>query len=171
MRLFASQGYFATTVEQITVEAGVSKGLVYNYFKSKEELLAGLISDTTARMVSVAGTLEAGETIEASLTGFIDRFVIYLKAEKPFLKLQLTLMLMPELREVVAEPQKARAAALLQTVTDWFQRAGIPEPKKRARMFVAMMDGVALHYLSTYDRYPLAAMKPYLKNAALDLCL
>ena len=38
-KLFESQGYFSTTVEQITDEAGVSKGLVYNYFSSKEELL------------------------------------------------------------------------------------------------------------------------------------
>jgi len=27
-KLFESQGYFATTVEQITLEAGVSKGLL-----------------------------------------------------------------------------------------------------------------------------------------------
>ncbi len=37
INLFESQGYFATTIEQITAEAGVSKGLVYHYFKSKED--------------------------------------------------------------------------------------------------------------------------------------
>jgi len=170
MRLFESRGYFATTVEQITVEAGVSKGLVYNYFKSKEELLAHLITETTEKMESVAGTLEDCQTIEESLNGFIDQFMSYLKTEKRFLKLQLTLMLMPELKSIVAPPQKARADALLKIVTDWFKQAGCDEPKNRARMFMAMIDGIALHYLSTYERYPLGTMKPQLMKAARNLC-
>ncbi len=170
MRLFESQGYFATTVEQITVEAGVSKGLVYNYFESKEALLAGLIAETTEKMESVAGSLSTGESVEESLSGFIDQFLNYLKTEKHFLKLQLTLLMMPELRAIVAEPQKARADALLRLVTNWFRQAGHTEPKNRARMFMALMDGIALHYLSTYERYPLNAMKPQLMKAARDLC-
>jgi len=35
-KLFGAQGFFATTIEQIAEEAGVSKSLVYNYFDSKE---------------------------------------------------------------------------------------------------------------------------------------
>ena len=170
MKLFESQGYFATTVEQITVEAGVSKGLVYNYFKSKEELLAGLIVETTDKMESVAETLAHNASIEESLFLFIDNFLNYLKAEKRFLKLQLTLMLMPELKEVVNKPQRQRAQLLLKMLNDWFKQANIAEPENKARLFLAMLDGVALHYLSTFDRYPLASMRPQLIQAANDLC-
>lgn len=59
INLFESQGYFATSIEQITIEAGVSKGLVYHYFKSKEELLESLITETTGTMKSVATTLDS----------------------------------------------------------------------------------------------------------------
>ena len=55
-KLFEAQGYYSTTVEQISEEAGVSKGLVYNYFSSKEELLAGLIESATNRMTFVTET-------------------------------------------------------------------------------------------------------------------
>ena len=170
MKLFESQGYFATTVEQITIEAGVSKGLVYNYFKSKEELLAALIEATTGEMASVAETLIPKESIEESLSLFIDNFFTYLKEEKRFLKLQLTLVLMPELKEVVNKPQRQRAELLLKILNDCFEQAGITQAKNKARMFLAMLDGVALHYLATYDRYPLGAMKPQLIQAANDLC-
>lgn len=40
--LFARQGFFATTVEQITEAADVGKGTFFNYFPSKEHALAGL---------------------------------------------------------------------------------------------------------------------------------
>ena len=39
--LFARQGFFATTVEQITEAADVGKGTFFNYFPSKEHVLAG----------------------------------------------------------------------------------------------------------------------------------
>lgn len=39
--LFARQGFFATTIEQITEAADVGKGTFFNYFPSKEHALAG----------------------------------------------------------------------------------------------------------------------------------
>jgi len=41
LKLFARQGFFATTVEQITQEADVGKGTFFNYFPSKERVLTG----------------------------------------------------------------------------------------------------------------------------------
>ncbi|NQW15854.1 MAG: TetR/AcrR family transcriptional regulator [Chloroflexi bacterium] len=39
---FANQGIHGTTLEDIRSEAGVSKGAVYHYFKSKEDIVDGL---------------------------------------------------------------------------------------------------------------------------------
>ena len=41
LQLFARQGFFATTVEQITQAADVGKGTFFNYFPSKEHVLTG----------------------------------------------------------------------------------------------------------------------------------
>ena len=170
MTLFESQGYFATTVEQITTEAGVSKGLVYNYFKSKDELLVGLIDDATDKMTSVAKTFDSGDSMEESLLLFVDNYFSFLRNERQFLKLQLTLSLMPELNEVVSKPQKQRSALLLKMVHGWFSQAKVAESKSKARLLLAMLDGIALHYLFIYDRYPLTSMKSQLMQAAKDLC-
>lgn len=168
--LFESHGYFSTTVEQITVEAGVSKGLVYNYFSSKEDLLVGLIDSATSQMESVTPTIESNESIERSLKRFIDSYLHFLKTEKRFLKLQLTLMLTPELREVVAEPLRRRAALLLKIVSGLLRSAGVEQPMTKSRLFLAMLDGVALHYLCVYERYPLSTLKMSLSQTAINIC-
>ncbi len=170
INLFESQGYFATSIEQITIEAGVSKGLVYHYFNSKEELLEALITETTGAMKSVATTLDFGTSIEKSLSQFIDTFFGYLISEKRFLKLQLTLMLMPELKEALHGSMKQRADLLLQMLIHWFQAAEVIDPENKGRLFLAMLDGIALHYLSTYDDYPLSSIKPQLVQMASHLC-
>jgi len=55
-------------------------------------------------------------------------------------------------------------------VYGWFERSGIAESKSKARLLLAMLDGIALHYLFIYDRYPLTQMKSQHMQAAKDLC-
>ena len=42
--VFHAHGYSASTVEQIAAEAGVAKGSVYNYFRSKEDIFWDLFA-------------------------------------------------------------------------------------------------------------------------------
>ena len=41
---FSNIGFHATTINHIAKHAGISKGLLYNYFKSKEDLLAAILN-------------------------------------------------------------------------------------------------------------------------------
>ena len=43
MELFAEKGYDATRVDDVAQRAGISKGLLYLYFKTKEELFKAVI--------------------------------------------------------------------------------------------------------------------------------
>lgn len=45
-RTFAKYGYQKTTVEEIAREAGVSKGLVFHFFGSKQDLFSSLLEDS-----------------------------------------------------------------------------------------------------------------------------
>ena len=71
---------------------------------------------------------------------------------------------------IVLEPQRQRASLLLAMLSKWFKQAAAPQPKVKARIFLAMLDGVALHYLCIYERYSLRSIKPQLIQAATDLC-
>ena len=48
---FAENGYAATRVEEVAKRAGVSKGLMYLYFKTKEELFKAVIRSVVIRRV------------------------------------------------------------------------------------------------------------------------
>ncbi|MCJ8009324.1 TetR/AcrR family transcriptional regulator [Lederbergia wuyishanensis] len=45
LKVFANRGIIGTKISMIAAEAGISQGLSYRYFKSKEELLITLIQD------------------------------------------------------------------------------------------------------------------------------
>ena len=48
---FAEKGYAATRVEEVAKRAGISKGLMYLYFKTKEELFKAVIKGVVIRRV------------------------------------------------------------------------------------------------------------------------
>jgi AcrR family transcriptional regulator len=45
LHCFAEKGYAATTIDDIVRSAGVSKGAIYNYFKSKEEIFLQILEN------------------------------------------------------------------------------------------------------------------------------
>lgn len=57
LRLFCERGYDASTVEQITQDAGVAKGTFFNYFDSKEAILPALAE---WRLQQIADSLRPG---------------------------------------------------------------------------------------------------------------
>jgi TetR/AcrR family transcriptional regulator len=50
--LFVDKGYAATRVEEIAARAGVSKGTLFLYFPSKDELFKAVVHDTISRHFS-----------------------------------------------------------------------------------------------------------------------
>jgi AcrR family transcriptional regulator len=44
--VFVAQGYAATSMSEIAARLGGSKGTLYNYFRSKEELFSAFVTDT-----------------------------------------------------------------------------------------------------------------------------
>lgn len=58
--LFARQGFFPTTIEQITEAADVAKGTFFNYFPTKEHVLAGFGDMQLARIEAALAEARAG---------------------------------------------------------------------------------------------------------------
>ncbi len=76
MNAFAEKGYAATKVEDVAKRAGVSKGLLYLYFKTKEDLFKAVVrSFVSPKIDALTKTVENTElSAEAFLRGPFLRF-------------------------------------------------------------------------------------------------
>jgi AcrR family transcriptional regulator len=79
-RIFAKQGYAATNVEDLAKEAGMAKGTVYLYFKSKEEVFIAVLARDLESLTS--------KTIESmsAVTTFAERLTVYLNLRLEYLE-------------------------------------------------------------------------------------
>jgi AcrR family transcriptional regulator len=72
-RLFARQGYDSTSVNQIILEVGVSKGAFYHHYESKEDLVEALACRYARQTAALADEIINDPTLDAfsRLIGFM----------------------------------------------------------------------------------------------------
>ena len=79
LSLFATKGLVETRIADISKKTGISMGLIYHYFSSKEEVFSTLIESSLDRMNEAAMNLgslpvSAKEKIEMAITGLLKGF-------------------------------------------------------------------------------------------------
>ncbi|PKP22865.1 MAG: hypothetical protein CVU05_02170 [Bacteroidetes bacterium HGW-Bacteroidetes-21] len=79
LRLFTKQGLAGTRITEISAKTGISQGLIYHYFRSKEEIFTTLIREAIEKINTAALELEkqpltAKEKIQLALDGLLKGF-------------------------------------------------------------------------------------------------
>ena len=115
-KLFFDRGFKNVTVDNIAAKAEVSKGSVYLYFKSKEEIYTQiLINDSIATFEDFKNKFSARETPAAQLLlEFADNYINYFLNENELFRILMTFMLHAD-DMILTDEQNAQ---LLQTTND-----------------------------------------------------
>ncbi|EJF07963.1 MULTISPECIES: TetR/AcrR family transcriptional regulator [Pontibacter] len=152
LRLFASQGYEATSIRSIAKEAGMSLGLLYNYFKSKDELLAEIFR---RGVEDIHASFEpASEQAGSGIAQHIQQTVKLLKEKKDFWKLLHGIRMQSEVVRQLLHDMQEETAYIEERIRQNLMEAGIPFPELEAKLLFASIDGMANHFLF-YDNYPI----------------
>ncbi|MGH7938172.1 MAG: TetR/AcrR family transcriptional regulator [Bryobacteraceae bacterium] len=159
LRSFAECGFHQTSMHDISAVAGISVGLIYRYFKNKEEVIAALATEHKKRIAELlerAGEapslLESMEILFTSHCGersprIISAFVVDLFAEASR---------NPRVAKVVRGVIRAKddgVAELIARSPEWKRSVPRLDPHAIAEMIFAVNDGTmmrsALHPAST----------------------
>ena len=96
---FANQGFHATTINHIAKHAGISKGLMYNYFKSKEDLLSEIIKKSVSEIYNYFDTDRDGYLSRDEFEFFIRKLSRILSEKRTFWRLFFQVLMQSEVRE------------------------------------------------------------------------
>jgi AcrR family transcriptional regulator len=76
IHVFARKGFHAARVGDIAEEAGVAHGLLYHYFRSKEEVLDTIFRETwTVLVEQTRGIEESGESLPEQIRAFASSYL------------------------------------------------------------------------------------------------
>ena len=88
--VFSRQGYAGASVDDVAAEAGIAKGTLYLYFKSKQELyVAALARDFAALAETARAEMDCVSTLREKMLAFLRVRLEYAKANQDFLRIYL----------------------------------------------------------------------------------
>ncbi|MBN3035596.1 MAG: TetR/AcrR family transcriptional regulator [Bacteroidales bacterium] len=159
LELFAEKGYSTTSINAIASRAGISKGLMYNYFSSKEALLREIVHSGMAELMDVFDPNKDNFLTDEEFVFFINESFRIVQDRKYFWKLYFALLAQPAVLNVFDNRLRDTVLPLIRIMTDYFRRKGFTDPESEALLFGALMDGVALNYLYDPEHFPVEKIK------------
>jgi AcrR family transcriptional regulator len=178
LELFAEHGFAATSVRRIAERAGISQGLLYNYFDGKDALLRAIFERTmsdvaeslsAARMAAGAGAgagAAAGEAEDgrAALDALVRSAFAIVGEHRAFWQLSYQLRMQPAVQATLGDGIRGWSNAIRaeleqllgsRVATDGANAQGIAV---EARVLFAAIDGAAQHYVMDPEGYPVDAV-------------
>jgi AcrR family transcriptional regulator len=156
--LFANEGYSKTSIAAVAKKAGISKGLIYHYFESKETILEAIFDQLVAlgdQMMNFPEEFGPAEKIKQTLEQTFE----FIEKETGMGRLMVSLALQPDvfksLKPKLDKVQERQILMFKEIMWD----LGRSEPELEAYQLGAMMDGILMGYIAMGDEYPLQELK------------
>ena len=166
LELFSQRGFHNTTISQIAKEAGISKGLMYNYFGSKEALLHAIVSEAVSEFEHLTSTLLSQEgSASEKLAMMTDMAIEVVSSDLKHWRLLTSLSLQTDVIEQLKEVLRLKSEQAIALTEALFKQMGFEDPRKEAFIYGALMDGMMLHYvsMSTLEmEYPVEQMRSFI---------
>ncbi len=153
LELFAEHGFGSTSVKAIAQRAGVSPGLIYTYFPSKDDLLRAVFE---RGVEEVFATLEPvrGDDPRAAIEGLVLHSFELVERDLSLWRLLYALRAQPAVVERVGIEYRTWSEAVERELEGFCRRLGLEEPEVTAKLLFALIDGANQHRAVAPDAYP-----------------
>lgn len=154
LELFATRGYHGTSINDISRKAGISKGLLYNYFSGKEKLVIDIMKKGFYDLIVLFDPDHDGNLTKAKMKYFVTEVMNMVIKNVRFWRLYFAVISQPIVNQVAFGEIMEIAMPVYDVLSDYFRRMGYENPEAEARMFTAMMDGFTLNYVYDPKNFP-----------------
>ena len=155
LSLFAENGYNTTSMDAIAKKAKVSKGNLYNYFKSKEDLLGNVLQNGINQFSKLYEQNQFELNSEEDFEQFVRANFDILKANKSFWKLYYSLVTQAQVQHLFQKIFFPFLEQYMKVFQTYFYKKGDENPNATAMLLGSVIDGVSLGFIIMEDSYPL----------------
>ena len=155
-QVFADRGYEQATIDQIAQYLHLSKGAIYIYFKSKEELFVSVLQSIyEQRFTLLSSAFQAGDPVQVKFEKIIDRLGgLVSRQDRVFIRLWIEGFLeseqIPALHAIKTASRRQFQDMLSGLLLEGQHIGQIDphlDPSDTAATLMALMDGFMLHSL------------------------
>jgi len=155
LRLFAAHGYAGTSIRMIAESAGISVGLLYNYFPSKAALLHALFEESMHDVQASFASAEAAKTPSERIERLVRSAFEILDTNRDFWRTSYGVRMQPAVVAGLGKRLRTWTMTIQSTLARYLAEAGSRQPEVDAALLFALIDGASQHYVLDPKGYPL----------------
>lgn len=169
LELFAENGFHSTSISQIAKKAGISKGLTYNYFKSKKDILDELIAHGFNEIYDNFDLNKDGILTKEEFIFFIKQNFQLLRENLKHWKLFFSLMLQPQVADSFAKDYQEKGEPMFRMLYGFIQSQGSKDPEGDMMAISSMLEGAFLYCVVAPEIFPMDTMEKSVLNAVFKI--
>ncbi|MBN2662865.1 MAG: TetR/AcrR family transcriptional regulator [Bacteroidales bacterium] len=159
LHLFAEEGFHSVSVQKIAKTAGISKGLLYNYFSSKEELLRTIIHDFVKGMYDFFDPDNEGSLTDEEFVFFIEKNFEIVKENPAQWKLYSALSMQKDVEKFLADEAAQLAPQVFVVLYNFFKNKNCEDPETEMLFFSSLLKGAIIQFVAAPFDFPIEKMK------------
>lgn len=176
MRIFLKEGYIRTSMDRVSVEAGVSKQTIYSNFQDKEGLFKALIERVTiASFISIFCSEEIQGEPGILLRKVAETYLTKVAENPDYLALLRVIITesqrFPELAKLYTQTVIQRSRLLLSQYFISRPELGIIDPEATAQIFFGSLVGYMMVQEMLYGKEMMPLSQERILDSLMDLIL
>lgn len=157
--MFAEESYHSASMSSVASRAKVSKGLIYNYFNSKEEILMTLVTDMFDEAIALMDLDMTKPLTKEKFINLIERSLDVVVENPQRWKLYMSLSFQPDVTPLLMEHMMPKVQPYMVLMSNYFNEKGYEDPVTMMRYYSAVVDGIQLHLLMDPKTFPIEKVK------------
>lgn len=153
LKIFSEKGYRGTSISEIASESGTSKGLIYNYFKSKDDLLAEIMNEGY-REIFGKFTLNKNLTPKENLMNLVNITFDIMDEMKEVFRVYFSIFMKKDIFNLLREEMNELSKPVMDDFTKLMSQLGFENPLAEAYFFRFILDGISINYLMFPEEFP-----------------
>ena len=160
--VFAEETYHSASVSKIAKEAGVSKGLLYNYFDTKEDLLRAIMSNLMDEILQYFDFSDDAPLTDESVSDWIKKSLFIVKDDVKRWRFYTSLSMQPDVTPIFIEMATGEIQKFMESFVAYFSSKGVEDPVTYMRYCSAIVDGIQLHVMLDPENFPIEKVESIL---------
>ncbi|MDA3910260.1 MAG: TetR/AcrR family transcriptional regulator [Bacteroidales bacterium] len=161
--LFSRQGYEAVSMAKVAKGVEISKGNLYNYFESKEQMLSEIVLNAVEEIYRDFDSNHDGEISHEEFLKFIDDVFVNMQQNRKFWKLVFSLLLQPNMLEIVEEKLSGLSKDIFGLFYTYFNKENPKDPVTEMVFFSSLLKGTMMQYVFAPESFDIDKLKHKIK--------
>ena len=151
--VFSEKGYHAASIANIANISGVSKGLMYNYFKNKEDLLKQVMINGFHKIFDTY-LIKDNLSPEENLLLLVNNSFDFMERMHDVLMVYFSILLNKEVFPIIKDKLNEMSEPLMKGFAKIMEELGFEKPMEEAFFLRFILDGISMNYILITDEFP-----------------